>query len=176
MLWSRKLRQASQNSTPVRVVGGDAAKEAYDKVISSCHRTLETMKKRERRNAEYEKRGGKKAHKGYFAFQCEDWARGIIFNHEDWLEDGEGEPPTFAKFPRPMPTKRFGENPADRAEWESWMFDALEHNIVKTVNNCSTMKAEWRSHRSDLKNRLIPGYWEKAMAWRALREQFAADE
>lgn len=171
----QKLRRASQISTPARLVGRDAAKEAYDKVISSCHRTLETTKKRERRNAEYQKRGRKKAHKGYFAFQCEDWARGIIFNHEDWLEDGEGDPPTFAKFPRPMPTKRFGMDTADRAEWENWFFLALEHNIVKAGVNGSSMKEQWRSHRSDLRNRLIPGYWDKAPMWRSMREHFERD-
>jgi hypothetical protein len=135
---------------------------------------VETSKKRERRNAEYAKRGGKKSHKGHFAFQCEDWARGIIFIHEDWLEDGEGDPPTFAKFPRPMPAKRFGMDAADRAEWENWFFLALEHNIVKAVKG-SSMKDQWRSHRSDLKNRLIPSYWEKAPAWRELRECFERD-
>jgi hypothetical protein len=172
----QKLRNASRISTPQRFAGRDAAKDAYETVLAACRRTVETSKKRESRNAEYAKQGGKKSHKGHFAFQCEDWARGIIFIHEDWLEDGEGDPPTFAKFPRPMPAKRFGMDAADRAEWENWFFLALEHNIVKAAFKGSSMKDQWRSHRSDLKNRLIPSFWDKAPSWRALREQFAADE
>ena len=171
-----KFEQASRGESPHRERERTAARAAYDAILSTCHRKVETRKKRERRNAEYQKQGSKKRHKGSFSFQCEYWVQGLVFVHEDWLEDGDGDPPTFAKFPRPAPKARFGENPANRAEWEAWLFDALEHNIVKAVNNGNAMKAEWRSHRSDLKNRLIPGYWEKAMAWRALREQFAADE
>jgi hypothetical protein len=75
-----------------------------------------------------------------------------------------------------MPAKRFGMDAADRAEWENWFFLALEHNIVKAAFKGSSMKDQWRSHRSDLNNRLIPSFWDKAPSWRALREQFAADE
>lgn len=171
-----KLEQASRGTSAHRERERNAAKPAYDAILSACHRKVETRKKRERRLAEYQKRGSKKRHKGGFSFQCEYWVQGIVFAHEDWLEDGEGDPPTFAKFPRPTPKPRFGENPANRPEWEAWLFDALEHNIVKAVNNGPAMKAEWRSHRSDLKNRLIPGFWDKAQEWRVLREHFNADE
>lgn len=171
-----KFEQASRGVSPHRERERTAAKAAYDAVLSACHRKVETRKKRERRLAEYQRRGGKKNHTGGFAFQCDYWVRGIIFTHEDWLEDGWGDPPTFGSFPRPTPKARFGENPVHRAEWEAWLFDALEHRIVKAPTPSCNLKAEWRSHRSDLKNRLIPGFWDKAQEWRVLREQFNADE
>jgi hypothetical protein len=171
-----KLEKATRGSSPHRLRGRNAAKAAYDAVLKVCHKKVETAKKRQRRIAEYEKRGRKKPHSNSFAFQCEYWARGIIFVHEDWLEDPDVGLPTFGKFPRPTPQKRFGEDPAARAEWEDWFFHALKHNILIARNNDDYMKQAWRSHSSDLKNRLIPSFWDKAQSWRALREQFAADE
>jgi hypothetical protein len=169
------LRHAARITVSEKLVGRDAAKEAYETVLRICHRTVETSNKRERRNAEYAKRGGKKAHRGDFAFLCGDRVRDMIFIHEDWLENAEGAPPTFAKFPSPMPAKRFGVDALDRAEWENWIFLALEHTILKAAQKGSSMKEQWRSHRSDLKNRLIPSYWDKAPVWRQMREHFEQD-
>ncbi len=172
----QKLKHATRINTPIRFAGRDAARAAYEKVLSTCHRTVETSKRRARRNAAYEKRGRKKAHTDAFSFQCEYWVRGIIFNHEDWLEDPVGDPPTFGKFPRPSPAKRFGEDPTARAEWENWLFDTLKHNIVIARNNDNEMKQAWRSHSTDLRRRIIPSFWEKAEEWRAMRKALEEDE
>lgn len=175
LLLIKKLSNAACISTPDKIAGRDASKEAYEAVITSCYRAVGTSKKQKYRNAGYAKRGAKKAHRGDFTFYCESLARSIIITHEGWLENAEGGPPRFDTFSRPMPAKRFGQDEADRVEWETWLFKALEHIILKSAKAPSTMKAEWRSHRSDLKNRLIPSYWEKAQSWRLMRKNITGD-
>jgi hypothetical protein len=169
-LLTKKLKNVSRISTPESLAGRDAAKDAYESILTAFHRTVETSKKQKRRDAKYQKRGSRKFHSGDFAFLCEHWARDIIFSHEAWLEDATGDPPTFEKFPRPMPTKQFGMDTADRAEWESWFFKAFQHKILKCSSKKAYMNKQWRSHSSDLRNRLIPSYWDMAQMWRSKRE------
>ncbi len=169
-----KLERATRGSSPLRQRGRDAAKAACDEVLKHCHRKVEAAKKRQRRTAAYEKRGRKKPHTRDFAFQCEYWAQEFIFSHEDWLADPEFGFPKLGTFPRPCPTKRFGEDPAARADWEDWFYQALKHNIVRGTSE--VMKKAWRSHSSDLKNRLIPSFWDKAPAWRCYRQSFEQEE
>jgi hypothetical protein len=167
-----QLGRATRMTSVHLEAGKNSAKTVYEKILNDCYRRVEANRKQAKRTLEYNKRGGKKDHTGFFRFQCGLWAREILFAHEDWLENPDNFKPTFGKFPIPMPKGAMGINLEDRPAWEDWFFRFFQHNIMICKFGGEEMHKQWPNQRTNLKKKLIPSYWEQASLWREQRAIF----
>lgn len=163
------LEEIKESTDPQLQNGARAAAETYRGITKAFAAKVDTPRKarsRARKNA------GRviKPHSSEFTQKCEFIVRDIITEHFDRLENPDYEP-IFYNEQEPkskIPNSPFGFDDSARGIWEEWILGYLKDRICIRNIGGDALRLLWTSHLSDLKNRLIPGYWDKAVLWRTL--------
>jgi len=163
-----RLREISQVATPEFQVGAKSAFAALAAIKKAFSAKIETHRKAVQRAKKYKGRKIKR-HTPEFSGKCNLLVFNIIQKHFDWLEDSKSPRPQFSLLKDSvMPEKEFGSDLSGRQQWEKWIYSYLEDQIFRKKSEGEEMASLWSSHRSHLKNKVVPSYWGHAGRWKEI--------